>query len=136
LVINRLLGKHHLLLISIAGASVLIACGGDGDGRARGTLAPRAAVAHAGPDIAEPTDGEARVVSRTDTEGVIALKGGQATSERHADELMTAHCGARGHTVTQEGIEALLPPGMSNEAVKPDAGPTKTEWHLHYKCGT
>ena len=83
-------------------------------------------VAHAARENAGPTDGDARGVSRTATEGVIALTGDHALAERRADELMTAHCGAPGHTVTQEGMEE----------VDPATGPTKLEWHLHYKCGT
>ena len=103
---------------------MVIACGGDGDGRRPNALAPRAAVdgTHAAPDVAGSTDGDARVVSRTGPEDVYALKGDHASAERRADELVTAHCGALGHTVTQEG----------SEVVEPGPGATKTEWHLHY----
>lgn len=135
-VITRLLGNGHpralahatTRLLLIAGASVVIACGGDGDGRARGTLAPRVAVdgAHPAPDVSGSTDGAARVVSRAGIEGVIALTGDHAAAEGRADELMTADCGARGHTVTQEGMEVIYP----------GPGATEMEWHLHYKCGT
>lgn len=106
-----MLGKLRLATV------VLVAgCGG---GASKPTTAPIQNSAEQDPP---PFTGEATVVERTQTSGVIELSGKRDISMRSAMDQMTAHCGADQFTITSEGEEVIDQPTL------------QTAWRIRYVC--
>ena len=51
--------------------------------------------------------GSARVISRTQSGGIIELQGDRGKAMEQANSEMNAHCGPGNFTITQEGEEAI-----------------------------
>jgi hypothetical protein len=99
--------------------------------------------------------GSARVISRTQTGGIIELKGDKGKAMEQATQEMSAQCGPGNFTIVREGEEAI---GTDTVAVEDTATDSKTSrsgrktstdssttqttstrtataWRVHYECG-
>ena len=68
--------------------------------------------------------GDARLIARTSSGGVIDLQGDRDTAMPRSLQLMTDHCGKDRFTIVQEG----------EEAVGTTKGQITTAWRVHYQC--
>jgi hypothetical protein len=100
---------------------VLVACGGSQTKSiSNETTKP--------PEPAKTESGEGKVVSRTQSGGVIELQGDRGQALDRANEEMAAHCGPGNYTITQEGEEAIDHDGSGSTTI------TTTAWRVHYQC--
>jgi hypothetical protein len=98
---------------------VLVACGGPATkpiGNTGTATAPEPTPAR--------TEGT-RVISRTQTGGVIELGDDRAKAMEDANKEMEAHCGPGNYTITQEGEEVTG---------DPEKRPADVAWRVHYQC--
>ena len=99
--------------------------------------------------------GSAKVISRTQTGGVIELQGDRGKAMEQANGEMSAHCGGPGsYTIVQEGEEAVGTDTFVREDTAEDTKTsrtgrrsstdtttvgqtstrTATAWRVHYQC--
>jgi hypothetical protein len=107
--------------IATASMLVMLGCGSKQPPPARPPAVANESEATA-PPAAAPADGSAIVIARTQTDGVIELTSDSDAAHVRADALMTEHCGHDNYQITQEGIEAIEPPGAVSR------------WRKHYVC--
>ena len=98
--------------------------------------------------------GSAKVISRTQTGGIIELQGDRAKAMEQANSEMSAHCGPNNFSITQEGEEAVGTDTFTREDTAQDSKTsrsgrksssdsttvgqtstrTATAWRVHYQC--
>ena len=98
--------------------------------------------------------GSAKVISRTQSGGVIELQGDRGKAMEQANQEMNAHCGPGNFTITQEGEEAIGTDTVAREdsatdtahsrsgrrsssdttTVQQTSTRTATAWRVHYQC--
>ena len=98
--------------------------------------------------------GSARVISRTQSGGVIELQGDRGKAMEQANQEMNAHCGPGNFTITQEGEEAIGTDTVAttdtaedqktsrsgrrtstdSSTVQTQSTRTATAWRVHYQC--
>ena len=81
------------------------------------------------PGPPQPKAGEAKVVQRTNTGGVIELAGDRGAAMQDASDEMNQHCGPNNYTITQEGEEAVGSDAVAGQPVR-----IETAWRVHYLC--
>jgi hypothetical protein len=98
--------------------------------------------------------GSAKVITRTQTGGIIQLDGDRGKAQEQANGMMNSHCGPGNWTVTQEGEEAIGTDTFTREDTATDSATsrsgrrsstdstttgqqstrTATAWRIHYTC--
>ena len=98
--------------------------------------------------------GSARVISRTQSGGIIELQGDRGKAMEQANSEMNAHCGPGNFTITQEGEEAIGTDTVQQQNTAEDTKTsrsgrrsstdsttvgttstrTATAWRVHYQC--
>ncbi len=98
--------------------------------------------------------GSARVISRTQSGGIIELQGDRGKAMEQANSEMNAHCGPGNFDITQEGEEAVGTDTTHQENTGTDTATSKTgrhsstdssttavtstrtatAWRVHYQC--
>jgi hypothetical protein len=98
--------------------------------------------------------GSAKVISRTQSGGVIELQGDRGKAMEQANSEMNAHCGPGNFTITQEGEEAIGTDTVQQNNTQQDTATsrsgrrsstdtastttqstrTATAWRVHYQC--
>lgn len=98
--------------------------------------------------------GSARVISRTQSGGIIELQGDRGKAMEQANSEMNAHCGPGNFTITQEGEEAIGQDTVQGTNTQTDTATsrsgrrsstdqaqttttstrTATAWRVHYQC--
>ncbi|MDQ3369953.1 MAG: hypothetical protein M3680_31425 [Myxococcota bacterium] len=98
--------------------------------------------------------GSAKVISRTQSGGVIELQGDRGKAMEQANGEMNRHCGPGNFTITQEGEEAIGTDTFVREDTSSDSATsrsgrrsatdttttgqqstrTATAWRVHYQC--
>src|SRR5262245_35002914 len=98
--------------------------------------------------------GSARVITRTQTGGIIQLDGDRGKAMEQANQQMASHCGPNNYTITQEGEEAIGTDTFTQQQTQDtehtsrsgrtttndsntqgvQSTRTATAWRVHYQC--